>query len=143
VENLDEIRATAQRFRVALEGTGPFNLHGLRTFPAGACGDSCRLLAEYLRAAGLGEFGIVTGWRRPQMITHAWLVQGDVIVDITADQFVEVDTPLIVTTRSDWHDRWDAGSPSWRDVGLSYYHKSAGAAADFARLAAAGASHLA
>ncbi len=135
-DGLQCIRDVAQRFRAALEQAGPFSLAGLRQFPAGACGDTCRLLAEYMHRSGLGEFAIVTGWRRPQMITHAWLTRDGVIVDITADQFAEVDDAVIVGRTSPWHSTWCAEPPNWDNVGLTYYAEWTGSASDFSRIVA-------
>lgn len=39
--------------------------------------------------------------------SHFWLEHQGVIVDITADQYPEIDQPVIVTTDRDWHDRFD------------------------------------
>lgn len=35
--------------------------------------------------------------------SHAWLQSGELIVDITADQFPDVDARVIVLERSAWH----------------------------------------
>jgi hypothetical protein len=35
---------------------------------------------------------------------HGWLEQNGLIVDITADQFPEVDKPVIVADNSQWHE---------------------------------------
>lgn len=40
--------------------------------------------------------------------SHAWIKQGDIIIDITADQFDEIETPVIVTNASAWHNRFDS-----------------------------------
>jgi len=42
--------------------------------------------------------------------SHAWLQRGNLIIDITADQFPEVEDPVIVTTRSPWHEQFE-GEP--------------------------------
>ena len=39
--------------------------------------------------------------------SHAWLEADGVIVDITADQFPEVDDKIIVTSHSDWHGTFE------------------------------------
>jgi hypothetical protein len=43
--------------------------------------------------------------------SHAWLQNGGWIVDITADQFPDVDEPVIVTNSSEWHQQWDPERP--------------------------------
>jgi hypothetical protein len=78
-------------------------------FPRGSCGDAALLLGTYLIEQGFGVFAYITGGRgrrSPEPDTwqsHAWLRQGDVIVDVTADQFPEVTEAVIVTTTSPWH----------------------------------------
>ena len=39
------------------------------------------------------------------MATHAWIDQGGLIVDITADQFDDIDDAVIVTFDRSWYDR--------------------------------------
>jgi len=39
--------------------------------------------------------------------SHAWIKQGDIIIDITADQFDEIKAPIIETKASPWHDSFD------------------------------------
>lgn len=68
------------------------------------------LLGEYLRNASLGDFQTRTGRRDvgDYSQSHAWLEQDGLLVDITADQFDEIDEPVIVTTDSPWHRKWNA-----------------------------------
>lgn len=54
---------------------------------------------------GFGRWEYVTGWRGRS--SHAWLRQGNVIVDVTADQFPDMDQPVIVTTDDGWHRQFD------------------------------------
>jgi hypothetical protein len=81
----------------------------MREFPIGACGDAVPLLGTYLAEQGLGSFTYVLGLRAKEGTSrhhsHAWLESdGDgTIIDITADQFPEIDQKVIVTVRSDWH----------------------------------------
>lgn len=71
------------------------------------------------------------------MISHAWLTLDGLTIDITADQFAEINDPVIVAHGSAWHAAWEPEPPQWSDVGLAYYADSLGAASDFAQLAAA------
>jgi hypothetical protein len=59
------------------------------------------LLAKYLEENGFGIFHYMLGCRAG--CSHAWLQQGSLIVDITADQFGDVGEQVIVTTWSPWH----------------------------------------
>jgi hypothetical protein len=106
---LQRIRASAADFRGAIERCNKRKLGiEFEEFPHGSCGAATELLGKYLQDCGLGEFRYVSGWRhRPgeeQGHSHAWLRQGEVIVDITADQFGEHYGPVVVTTDSSWHD---------------------------------------
>jgi hypothetical protein len=105
-DNLDRIRDAATAFRAAIEACkGQLGI-AFEEFPRGACGDTALLLARYLHLEGFGDFTYVSGERvspgEDDFYTHAWLRQGDVIIDITADQF-EGQPPVIVTKDSGWH----------------------------------------
>jgi hypothetical protein len=63
------------------------------------------LLGQYLVDSGLGEWTYCSGVLPDSGNTHAWLEQDGVLVDITADQFSDVDSPVIVTVDSKWHGR--------------------------------------
>lgn len=80
------------------------------------------LLGEYLRNADLGDFQTRAGMRDvgEHNQSHAWLEQGGLIVDITADQFPEVEDVVIVTYDSDWHQEW-RGHMGVRAASLAYY----------------------
>ena len=89
-------------------------------FPRGSCGDTAPLLGHYLTSLGLGEFDYVLGERGrygPETTeqSHAWLQQGMAIVDITADQFEEIEDEVIVLEDSDWHRGWRTKIPHRAD----------------------------
>jgi len=81
----------------------------MRDFPFGCCSDVSDLLASYLNESGLGEFELISASRTivgsptQQVETHAWLTQGKLIIDITADQFIG-NQAVIVVSSSRWHD---------------------------------------
>jgi hypothetical protein len=52
--------------------------------------------------------------------TRACIEPEGLIVDITADQFADVDEPVIVTTVSTWHDTFSPMHP--RPAGLGPFH---------------------
>lgn len=108
------------RFRGAVETTIPRPV-GLKDYPLGACGDTCELLADYLRKVGLGDPTFVSGVNRGTGQTHAWLELGELIIDITADQFDGVDHPVIVTTDRSWHDSHFPSSGHHHPAGLAYW----------------------
>lgn len=96
------ITELAQAFRSALERIDPKSLPiTLQSFPHGACGDAALLLAKFLEQHGHQGFDYMLGYRGEG--SHAWLQRGLLVVDITADQFDEVSTPVIVSACSEWH----------------------------------------
>lgn len=105
---IKEIDFEARRFRRALEKADKLALpDGLRNFPCGACGDASLILAKYLASRNLGPFEYVSGETRAAGFqTHAWLEKGELIIDITADQFDEFTEPVTITTGRSFHDRF-------------------------------------
>jgi hypothetical protein len=101
-----QARRLAQRFRRAIEDGTPL-AHDIvfERFPAGSCGDTALLLGRFLREHGARDIRYVLGKRRQgdDWGSHAWLTVDGLIVDITADQFDEVDDPVIVAVASAWH----------------------------------------
>jgi hypothetical protein len=98
----ERIRDLAQAMRTALERAAPMRLPvTLRGFPKGACGDSELLVAKLLEGHGHPPFDYMLGSRDGW--SHAWLQQGDLIVDITGDQFVDHAPAVTVTRGSAWH----------------------------------------
>jgi hypothetical protein len=104
--NLTELKTAATKFRLAIERCDRRRLIcTFQDFPKGSCGDASLLLRAFLQEQGLGTFGYMLGWRESDSgrSSHAWLETGGVIVDITADQFPEIDERIIVTENSAWH----------------------------------------
>ena len=104
------VLAAAQRIRTAIE-TLPANVLPITfsNFPRGACGDACLILGTYLEEeCNLGAFDFVTAERGVcadnTWTSHAWLQKGDLFVDITADQFLDAPSAIVVEVNSPWHD---------------------------------------
>jgi hypothetical protein len=77
-------------------------------FPKGWCQDTSRVLGKLLQDRGEAGFKLVFG-ERPEHsgCTHVWLERDRLIVDITADQFVDgLSAPIMVTTDRSWHNGW-------------------------------------
>jgi len=105
VEDTCYLKELCSQFRNAIIAYGieklPITFHG---FPKGSCGDASLLLGKYIDEMGLGQFDYVCGelgWQ-----SHAWLEKNGIIVDITADQFADVDEEIIVTDSNDFHKRF-------------------------------------
>ena len=104
--NINHLFQLATTFRRAIMecDNKSFLLTAMQEFPSGACGDASLLLAKYFENNKCGEFQYVLGKKNRQ--THAWLEQGSVIADITADQFENQNSPIIVTTNHLWHSQF-------------------------------------
>lgn len=79
----------------------------MSSFPAGSCGDASLLLGAYFKDSGVSGFEYICGDRGSQQdntwTSHAWLTNGTLIVDITADQFEDAPGKIIVAEHSLWH----------------------------------------
>lgn len=108
---LNRLRATAGVFRDAIEACDSGALpEWFDSFPLGCCGDATELLARYLEEEGFGSFRYICGYCRgedSQEVSHAWLQQGDVTVDITADQFRGGRERVSVESDSGWHKSFE------------------------------------
>ena len=108
------VERLSNAMRSAIERLPQQRLPGGRaTFPAGNCLPASLLLGAYLADSGVPGFECAYGQRSPaegKLITHVWLTNGDLLADITADQFEEVSSSVIVTRSSDWHQTfWISG----------------------------------
>ncbi|HQQ75853.1 MAG TPA: hypothetical protein PLB01_00740 [Thermoanaerobaculia bacterium] len=119
---LERLRAAAEAFRRALLAVPGLDLPvTLRTFPVGACGDTCLLLGAYLHDLGLGPFAYVNGSRpverAPGLLqSHAWLASTDgTVIDITAHQFSEFPEPVYVGAATAWHGTFDSAQQGTAD----------------------------
>lgn len=112
---LKELERAAREFRAALLRCNARDLPiGLSAFPLGACGDASLLLGEHFRRLGYGAFTYVCGKRGQQ--THAWIERSGVVIDITADQFPEVNTPVLVTKAPAWHRQFPVDFTNTTDL---------------------------
>ncbi|AWL05883.1 hypothetical protein DIR46_16580 [Massilia oculi] len=73
------------------------------------------VLGQVLDDEGIDGFMYVCGHKYSEsgaVSSHAWLQNGDWVVDITADQFEDVDDAVIVSNCSTWHDEWKRDHPT-------------------------------
>ena len=114
VESVDEkpdvlqsrIRTIAEVTRKAIENYPKAKINvGLQRFPQGTSGHASAILGQCLKDFLDIEFDYVVGQfnEKENSPSHAWLQNKDFIVDITADQFDEFESPILVTTNSPWH----------------------------------------
>lgn len=102
---LNAIISSSAAFRDAIVRSHGGGLLALQNFPVGACGDASILLGQFFADRGLGEWFYVNGERTAASgkQTHAWIERDGLVVDITANQFIEIDDPVLVTNAKDWH----------------------------------------
>lgn len=81
-------------------------------FPRGACGDVSLILGQLLDDEGIKGFQYICGNKYEPFSSHGWLQHGEWIVDITADQFDDVNDSVIVTDKSEWHACWAPDRPA-------------------------------
>jgi hypothetical protein len=109
------------KFRKAIEGCDKKLLPvSFQSFPTGSCGDASLTLAQYLKVKGFGEFDYILGGRMGK--SHGWLSQGEIIIDITADQFADNNEKVIVSINSEWHK--DFKGEKQHTVDLSAYDEN-------------------
>ena len=104
--SLVELKSVATKFRHAIERCDPRRLSiTFQDFPKGSCGDATLLLGTFFQERSLGTFMYALGTRHGDEghHSHAWLEVGKLVVDITADQFSEIDEKVIVAENSAWH----------------------------------------
>jgi len=109
-----EIIKIATRFREAIE---KFNLtpefigqeafSRMKNFPHCTCNEVCTLLGLYLvhkyNFSSLFHYSGQVELGEKWLGTHSWLQSGDIVIDITADQFSTVDYKVIVAKESEFH----------------------------------------
>jgi hypothetical protein len=105
---LANIRRHATRVRQAIEMTDLRDCgNSLSDFPYCCCHHAVKLLAFHLFELGWSDLHAAVGTRNNDPnYQHAWLRSGDILVDITADQFGEGQHPVVATRHSPWHEAW-------------------------------------
>ncbi len=97
----------ASKFRAALELVSAIpNNKEFRGFPMGVCLLSSVNLGVHLNTLNSGEYRLVVAKRG--LHVHVWLMGEELIIDITADQFDDQESKVIVESVgcSTWHDLW-------------------------------------
>ena len=108
-----ELAVIALEFRRAIEKS-KLKRHAkvMGRFPLGCCKHSSQLLARYLVTelqvplvtfiyGERGGSGNGDPWQ-----SHVWLSVAEHTLDITADQYPEIDTPVVLSVGGGWHSTW-------------------------------------
>lgn len=106
------VKLLATKMREAIEAVPQEKLpQPMSHFPRGSCGDASLLLGAYLVDQGFNGFEYVCGERgikaKNTWTSHAWLALGELVVDITADQFADAPSSVIVESPSLWHQQFE------------------------------------
>lgn len=118
-----QLHRIATAFRAGLE-QAPWP-YFLNNFPHGCCGPAADLLGLYLIETNNGTAQYIfsedqarqKAGRPTGYMSHAWLVLDGLIIDITADQFDDVDETVIVQRTSAWHLGWTIKESHCHPVG--------------------------
>jgi len=106
----DALKTDLEKIRSAFESIDKSNLPvTFKQFPKGSCGDTCEVLAEYLKDLGYGDFKYISG-KLENGDSHAWILQNGIIIDITSDQFCEISTPVYFGPANSWYNQFDIQS---------------------------------
>ena len=99
----DKLYEIARNFRHAIESLDATDYESsshFKEFPKGCCGDSSDLLRHHLYSVDItSEY--ICGMDKNG--SHAWLESNGFIIDITADQFDEINERIIITKDRRWH----------------------------------------
>jgi hypothetical protein len=96
----DRVRELAVRFRKAILKCDKTELPlSLANFPTGSCADASMLLGTYFKDNGINGFILIKGRRGEgnSLETHYWLEKGDMLVDITGDQFEGTNEEVVIS----------------------------------------------
>lgn len=129
--DLSRFKNLAGQMRAAIDSMPREDLPlQMSNFPAGACMDTSLLLGAYLVDLGHIGFELISGtrgsWDDSTGATHAWLARGDLVIDITADQFSDAPAGVIVESSPVWHQQFEGeqiGSGdfrTWRGPYMAY-----------------------
>ena len=127
-QEIEQLRKLAGGFRAAVLLTDPADVDPevrfiVVDFPRGVCGAICFLLGHYLIENGFPSPEYVNGIRAADRQSHAWIEVNGIIVDITADQFLEIDEGVVVSTDRSWHQQF-SDKPGRRPADFLIYGDS-------------------
>ena len=117
MNNLKELAALYRENLERVLANTPDKGIELRSFPGGACEISSIMLGHFLHGVGFKGVELVNASRRYRDYAyetesysqegHVWLIiNSEIIVDITADQFDDFDEPVCVVKKSDFHSKF-------------------------------------
>lgn len=110
---IEYLTQLAKAFKKAFDDSDLSQAPGfLQNFPSGCCSWATIFIGHYLKyECGLSLKRIHSA-RRINGDQHEWLIVNGIIIDITADQFDDAPSPVIVETDSEWHAQLQGGEIS-------------------------------
>lgn len=110
---IEYLTQLAKVFREAFDDADLSQALGfLPNFPSGCCSWASIFIGHYLKnECGLSPQRIHSA-RHINGGQHEWLILNGIIIDITADQFDDAPSPVIVETDSEWHAQLQGGEKS-------------------------------
>ncbi len=112
-----ELARVALDVRRAIERSSLYRLaNAMGRFPVGCCKPSSQILARYLVTelqVPLVSFVHAkrNGSSNGSWQSHVWLRIDQNNIDITADQYPEIDSPVVVSNGDGWHMGWERKRP--------------------------------
>ncbi len=100
IMNRNKLKQLSKNFRAAILRCDLSELcSSFENFPAESCADASMLLGTYLIDNKIRAFNLIKGKRGEghSLETHYWLERDNIIVDITADQFDDVNEDVVIT----------------------------------------------
>lgn len=89
-----------------------------RNFPGGCCSIATETMCAHLRSLGWEDVNYTGGDELKGDGSHSWLACGDIVVDITVDQFGDDFPSVYVGTGLEVHDEYECKT---MDVRLDLY----------------------
>ncbi len=120
---IDTLYQLASEFRIGIEeckNSDNNNPEWFSRFPRGRCGDASDLLMYYFKQNGI-ESRYVSGSFNNQ--THGWLEADGLFIDITADQFEDIDEVILIIGDYSWHSKFEGFS--YRDTCFDEFNEYA------------------
>ena len=101
MSKIEEIRKIAFDVRHAMESVlANDEIHSshipYNNFPSGCCGAMSKILTSHFENLGFENVGYMFGRHVVDGRSHAWIIINGICVDITADQFSDMDYPSVL-----------------------------------------------
>lgn len=119
-EKMEEIKELAERFRNLVDSFIKSDeivrtINFKECFPYGQCLNTSQMLAKFYRDKGFDDVRVISGNKSTKPCSHAWIVVNGLIVDITADQFKDLNyPPVFVSEKSELHSQYEAKDNLWQ-----------------------------